>query len=91
MESIHFEEVADDRLGQAGRHRLLDLLAAGLRDHGELGREPLDVLGLLVDEAHRDEQREGGVIVAGLLEATVEVALHRLPDGEAVGLMTMHP
>ena len=57
-----------------------------MRDHRELGREALDVLGLLLQEALRDEQREVGVLVAGRLEAVVELALDLLPDGVAVRL-----
>jgi hypothetical protein len=79
------EEVADDGLG--GRPDdigLLELLASGVGHDRKLGSEALDVLGLLLDEAHRYEQREAGVLVAGRLEASVEVALDRLPDGVAV-------
>ena len=39
----------------------------------------------LVEEALRDEQREVGVDVAGVLEAPVELALDRLPDRVALG------
>ena len=81
------EEVADDGL-RGGPHHvgLLQLLAPRVGHHRELGREPLHVLGLLLEEAHRDEQREVGVLVAGLLEAPVEIGLDLLPDGVAVGL-----
>ena len=49
-----------------------------------LGREALDVLGFLVQEALGDEQREVGVHVPGRLEHVVERALHPLPDAVAV-------
>ncbi len=81
------EEVADDRLGgRADDVGLVERLAAGVGDDGELGREALDVLGLLGDEALGDEQREVGVLVAGGLEAGVEVPLDPLPDRVAVRL-----
>jgi hypothetical protein len=70
---------------------LLALLELECGDDGALHREALDVLGLLREEALGDEQREVGVDVAGRLEAAVEVALDRLPDGVALGRMTMHP
>src|SRR4026207_405713 len=56
------------------------------RDPGALGREALDVLLLALEQALRDEEREVGVDVAGLLDAPVHVALHVLPDAVAVGL-----
>ena len=60
----------DDRLGgRADREPLGQLLVAALGDPGHLGREAGDVLGLLAQEALRDEQREVGVLVAGRLEA----------------------
>ena len=44
-------------------------------DHGEFGREPFDVFGLLHDEAHRDQEGKVGVLHAMLLETGVKVAL----------------
>ena len=81
------EEVADDGL----RRRpddvgLFQLLAAGHRHHRQLGREAFHVLGFLLQKALRDQQREIHVLVAGGLEAVVELALQELPDGVAVGL-----
>src|SRR2546430_16971149 len=46
--------------------------------------EPLDVLGFLREEAHRDEQREVGVLVAGRLEHGIQGVLHQLPDAVAM-------
>ena len=80
------EHVVDDRLG--GRphdQRLLELLAAAVRDDRELGRKPLDVLRLLLQEALRDEQREVRVARAGLLDALVELVAQRLPNRKTVG------
>ena len=64
--------------------RLLELLAAAVRDDRDFGREPLDVLRLLVQEALGNEQREVRVLVARRLEHVVERALHPLPDAVAV-------
>ena len=72
--------MADDGLGgRADDERLFELLAAGVGDDGALGREALDVLGLLREEGLRYQQREGGVDVARLLEGVVEVALYHFP------------
>ena len=65
--------------------RLLELLAAAVGDDGELGREPLDVLRLFLQEALRDEQREVRVARAGLLDALVELVAQRLPNRKTVG------
>ena len=51
-----------------------------MRDHGAFLGEPLDVLGLLLEVAQRDEEREVGVVVARVLEHPVEHALHVLPE-----------
>ena len=77
----------DDRLRRrADGQRLLELLAAAVGDDRHLRREALDVIGLLLEQAHRDEQREVDVLVAGRLEPVVERALGQLPDRVAVGL-----
>ena len=81
------EEVADDGLrGRPDDVRLFQLLAAGQGHHRQLGREAFHVLGLLVQKALRDQQREVHILMAGGLEAVVELALQQLPDGVAVGL-----
>ena len=78
--------VADDRLGRGtNNQRLVQLLAAAVRHHGQLRRKALDVLRLPLEKAHRDEQREVGVDMAGLLEAAVERGLDILPQRVAVG------
>jgi hypothetical protein len=51
-----------------------------MRDDRALLREALDVLGLLLEEALRDQQRKVRVLVAGLLEAGVQPALDVLPQ-----------
>jgi hypothetical protein len=80
------EEGVDDRLA-GGPHDdgLRQLLAARVGDHGQLGAEALDVLGLPAQVRLGDEQREVGVLGAGILDPAVELRLHALPDGVAVG------
>src|SRR5207249_572484 len=60
--------------------RLLELLAAGMGDHGELGTETFDVLRLSVEVRLGDEEREVGVLGAGDLDAPVDLRLHELPQ-----------
>ena len=55
-------------------------LEAVVRDDRALLREALDVRGLLLEERHRDEQREVRVDVPRLLEHPVEDALDVLPQ-----------
>src|SRR6266487_539696 len=55
-----------------------------MRDEGDLLRESFDVLGLLREVAHRDEEREVRVLMARRLDHVVERALHQLPDAIAV-------
>ena len=66
--------------------RLFQFLAAGDGHHRQFGREAFHVLGFLVQEALRDEQREVAVLVVGGFEAVVELALDQFPHGVAVGL-----
>ena len=78
--------LADDRLGRGPDDELLfQLLAAGVRDDRELGREPLDVLRLALQVAFRDQQREVRVLMTGLLDPPVQVGLQQLPEPVAVG------
>ena len=77
----------DERLGGGtDGERLLQRLAARLRDDGELGGEPLDELTLLRQHRGGHEQREVEVLVTGRLDPVVELALDRLPDRVAVRL-----
>src|SRR5690606_32212185 len=62
----------------------VQLLAAGMRDDRQLGREALDVLRLALEVAHGDEHREVQVLVSGGLEHRVQLALDVLPQGVAV-------
>src|SRR5580765_4973081 len=55
-----------------------------MRDVGDLRREALDVLRLLVEQALGDEQRKVGVDVSGPLELGVERLLNQLPDRVAL-------
>ena len=84
--------LADDRLAGGPHHvRLVQLsrrhqpalrsrLQPVVGHHRALLGEALDVLGLPLQVAQRDEQREVGVGVAGVLEHAVEDALHVLPQ-----------
>ena len=94
------ERRADDRLrGGTNDERLLELCLgignepavfagdqAVVSDDRAFLREPLDVLGFLLEEALGDEQRKVGVLVPGGLEHAVEDALDVFPDGVAPGL-----
>ena len=78
--------LADDGLRRRpDDQRLLQLLAAGVGDREQLGREALDVLGLALHVALRDEQREVGVLVPGVLDPRVQVGLQQLPHPVPVG------
>jgi hypothetical protein len=55
-----------------------------VRDDGALHREASRVLRFLLQERQRDQQRKRRVLVPGLLEAPVELALDLLPDRPAV-------
>ena len=88
------EHGSDDGLaGRADDQRFLELAgwdeaSFGARfepvvrhDSALLG-EPFDVLGFLLEKAHRDEERKVGVLVASLFEHVIERRLHVFPDGE---------
>ena len=92
-------ELADDRLGGGpDDQRLLQLLAPGVGDHGQLRREALNVFCLTLQVALRDEQREVRVLVTGLLDAPVQIGLDQLPkpvsvradDHRALGRAAVH-
>ena len=53
--------------------------------HGALLGKALHMLGLAAEETFGDEEGEVGVLVAGGLEHAVQLGLHLLPDGVAVG------
>src|SRR5829696_5857609 len=78
-------KVADDALGgRADIKNLFELFASSYRYPGELGVEAFDVLGLFFEVALGDEEGEVGVLVAGYLEAPIQVALDAFPDREPV-------
>ena len=64
---------------------LAELFGAAYGHPGALGRESLDVILLLLQQALGDEHRHIYVLVTGLLEAAVHITLHILPDSVAVG------
>src|SRR4029077_20671430 len=55
-----------------------------MRHDGKFRTESLDMLGLALEEVHRDEQREVGLLRAGGLDPAVDLRLHPLPDRIAV-------
>ena len=78
---------AEKRLrGRADGQALGQHLVAALRHPGHFRREAFDVLGLLEQQALGDEHRHGHVLVPRGLEALVQLRLHALPQGVAVGL-----
>ena len=90
------ERVADNRLRRRPHdERLLQLgfgiddelaafvLQAVVRDDRHLLGEAFDVLSLLGDEAHRDEEWEVAVVVARFLDAGIELRLNALPNAPA--------
>ena len=77
--------LAEERLGRrAHTQALRQLFAAAHRDPRALGREALDVVLLLLQQALGDQHRHGHVLVAGRLELAVEYLLDVLPDGVAI-------
>ncbi len=80
---VHLE---NHRLGgRTDGQGLFQLLSAGVGHHSQLRSEPGDVLLLLFDIRHGNEQREVGVLVPGLLEHVVQRALHPFPDPVSPG------
>jgi len=76
----------DDRFGGGAQiEGLFEFGPAAVRHDGALGREPLDVLSLLLEEGLRDEHRKIRVDVSRFLEHAVQGRAHVLPEGEAVG------
>ena len=77
--------LAEERLGRrAHAQALRQLLAAAHRDPRALGREALNVVLLLLQQALGDQHRHGHVLVSGRLELAVEHLLDVLPDGVAI-------
>ena len=76
--------------GGADAVALLQLLTAAAGDPGALGGEALHVVLLLLQQALGDEHGHGHILVSGGLELPVQLPLHVLPDGEAVGAVDEH-
>src|SRR5438034_8135864 len=90
---VALDQRPDDRLrGWPDGQRLLELFhrSAGARDPGDLRCEALDVLRLLHQVLAGDQQREGPVLVAALLDHVVEGSRDRLPHRPAVGTDDHH-
>ena len=66
--------------GRADTQTLLELVIAAVRYPRTLWRKALYVVGLLLEQAFRDEDRHCNVLVAGLLEHGVERVLNVLPQ-----------
>ena len=77
--------VAEHRLGgRTERKALLELFAAAHRDPRHLGREAVDQLAFLFQQAFRNQDGHRHVLMAGLFELGVHDALNVLPDGIAI-------
>ena len=90
---VPLDQRAHDGLrSRTDRQRLLELFVAraGPGHPGNLRREALDVLRLLHQVLARDQQREGPVLVAALLDHVVEGSRDRLPHRPAVGTDDHH-
>src|ERR1700686_433965 len=78
--------VADDGFGGWAYDEWFgELFTAADGNYGELRRETLNVMFFFVDEAARDQERKGYVLVTGGLEATVQGLLDVFPERPAVG------
>src|SRR5690606_28554011 len=76
----------DDRLGGGPHDKgFFELLPPTVRYYRGLRRKSLYVLGLLLQEALRDEEREVRILVTRGLEHVVKRTLHAFPDTIAVG------
>ena len=80
------EMVAEHRLaGGAHRKALLQRVAAAGRDPRNLGGKAVDQLALLLEQALGDQYGHRHILMAGRLEAGVQILLDILPDGVAIG------
>ena len=86
LHPLRIHRAEDGLAGGAHGQALLQGLGAALGDPGDLGREALDVIGLLEQQALGDQHGHGHVLVASRLEAGVQLLLDQLPDAVAVGL-----
>ena len=69
-----------------GLQLAVDVLQPVMGDHRHFLGEAFDMLGLLGDEGEGDEQREIAILVAGRLDAAVQLLLDLLPHAIAPGL-----
>ena len=76
--------------GGADAVAFLQLLTAAIGDPGALGGEALHVVLLLLQQALGNEHGHGNVLVARGLELPVQLLLHVLPDGVAIGTVDEH-
>ena len=80
------EMVAEHRLaGGAHRKALLQRVAAAGRDPRNLGGKAVDRLAFLLEQALGDQHGHRHILMAGRLEAGVQILLDILPDGVAIG------
>ena len=71
--------------GGADGEALFQLVRAAHRDPRHLRREAIDQLAFLLQQALRDQDGHGHVLMAGGLEAGIHVLLDQLPDGLTIG------
>ena len=76
--------------GGADAQALLQLLRAAVGDPGALRGEALHMVLLLLEQALGDEHGHSHVLMAGELELPVQLLLHVLPDGVAIGAVDEH-
>ena len=79
-------EFANHRLGRGTHHDGLgEFFPPGVGHHRQFGTEALHVRGFLREITLGDEEREVRILRARPLDARIDLALHALPDGVAVG------
>ena len=66
-------------------HPVLEFLAARVGDYRQLRGESLDMLGLTLQVRFRYQEREVGVLVAGVFDPAVQLTLQKLPHAVPVG------
>ena len=77
--------IPDDRFGRRPHdQRLFQFLPAGMRNDRDFRSKAFDVLRFLLQKALRNEHREVGILMPGLLEHAVESLLHLFPDRIAI-------
>jgi hypothetical protein len=77
---------SDDHFrGRPDREALGEFLSAAFGHPSDFRRETLDVLGFTHEQRFGDQQREVGVLVAGLFEPAIELRLQPFPHSVPVG------